>query len=170
MDPFLGEIRIFAGNYAPRAWADCDGTLLPIAQFDALFSLLGTTYGGDGETTFGVPDLQGRVPLHFGQGRGLSKYSPGEQGGAEAVALREPELPLHTHALFASTDTGNNANPQGNVLAATGDALYTQAAASVPLAGSAITPTGNSQPHENRMPFIAIRYIIALEGVYPPHG
>jgi microcystin-dependent protein len=172
VDPYIGEVRIFAGNYPPAGWADCDGSLLPIADNDALFNLVGTTYGGDGQTTFGLPDLQGRVPVHQGQGPGITQnYVMGEQGGAEEVTLVTQQLPVHTHALLASTDAGTNANAQGNALAASPSVqLYTQDVASVQLSSNALTQNGGSVAHENRMPVIAIRYIIALEGIYPPQS
>ena len=169
-DPYLGEIRIFAGSFAPEGWADCNGQLLSIGQNNALYSLIGTTYGGDGKDTFGLPDLQGRIPLNAGQGRGLAPYAVGDQGGVEDVTLSEAQLPVHTHALNASKGAGNNANAQGNVVAANPTTqLYAQEGASQPLAGNAVASSGQgpSQPHENRMPYIAIRYILALEGTFP---
>jgi microcystin-dependent protein len=169
-DPYIGEIRIFGGNFAPVGWANCDGSEFSIAGNEALFQLIGTTYGGDGQSTFNVPDLQGRVPVHQGKGAG-SSYTPGEQGGVEFVTLTQQQLPIHTHPLMASTAAGNNANASGNVVAADPtNQLYSQDVASMPLANNAIVPAGGSQSHENRMPFIAIRYIIALEGIFPNRG
>jgi microcystin-dependent protein len=168
-EPYLGEIRMFGGNFAPIGWALCQGQLLPISENDALFTLIGTTYGGDGQSTFGLPDLQGRAPIHAGQGAGLSNYTPGEKGGAETVTLTVQQIPVHSHQLAASTGAGTTANPGANVLAAgPSGALYVDGVTPTDaLAGSALTPVGGSQPHENLMPYVAITYIICLNGLFP---
>jgi microcystin-dependent protein len=162
-EPFLASIVLFAGNFAPRGWAFCNGQILSIAQNTALFSLLGTTYGGNGQTTFALPDLRGRAPLSPGQGPGLASYSLGEVGGVESVTLLSTQMPAHTHAQPAAngqqtTNRPNGAVPaRGGVYADSGD-------------GAALDPTssaGGSQPHENRSPYLALNYIIALEGIYP---
>jgi microcystin-dependent protein len=162
-EPFIGSIVLFAGNFAPRGWAFCNGQILSIAQNTALFSILGTTYGGNGQTTFALPDLRGRVPVSQGQGPGLSNYSLGETAGVESVTLLQQQMPTHTHTQPASngqqtTNRPNGAVPaQGGVYASAGD-------------GSALDPTspaGGSQPHENRPPYLALNYIIALEGIFP---
>jgi microcystin-dependent protein len=158
-DPYIGEIRIFAGNFAPAGWAFCDGSLLPIAENDALFILIGTTYGGDGQATFALPDLRGRVPLHAGNG-----YTLGQVGGSEAVTLTEAQLPQHAHpAIYAQGGTPTTSPING--LPASG-AVNLFAAAATP-AGAATTSAGASQPHENMAPFLAISFIIALFGIFP---
>lgn len=172
MEPFLGEIRLFAGNFAPRGWALCYGQLLSISQNAALFSLLGTTYGGDGRTTFGLPDLRGRVPVHEGQGPGLTPRTLGERSGSEAVTLLATQLPAHTHALAASTANATSQVARGNLPAFTYvDAVTTLYAnedgGTVAMAPGAIAPTGSGLPHENRMPTLALNFIIAVEGIYP---
>ncbi len=165
-EPYLGEIKMFAGNFAPRGWALCDGQLLPISSYDALFSLLGTTYGGDGRSTFGLPDMRGRIPVHAGWGPGLSDRSLGERGGVEVVALSTPEAPLHSHTLAADTNAATTADPRGQVPAnAPGALSYAQGTPDVKMASTA--STGGLAAHENRMPFQCINYIIALAGIYP---
>ncbi len=167
-DPFIGEIRMFAGNFAPRGWAFCNGQLMPISQNTALFSLLGTTYGGDGRSTFALPDLRGRVPLHAGQGSGLSDYPLGSRGGSEQVALTTEQLPAHSHALLASDAEGNQRSPANHTLATPEESLlYSAAEPTVAMAKDAIAPTGSNQPHENRQPYLAVNYIIALFGLFP---
>ncbi len=168
-EPFVGEIRIFAGNFAPRGWAFCEGQLLTVADNDALFSLIGTFYGGDGRTTFGLPDLRGRVPVHQGTGPGLSGYSVGQKGGAEEITLTSAQLPAHTHAFSASTSGGTSASPQDKVVAsAPSVTTFIAEAPSTPLAASMVGDAfPGSAAHENRMPSIAIHYIIALTGIYP---
>ena len=168
MDPFIGEIRIFGGNYAPQGWAFCDGQLLPIAQYDALFALLGTTYGGDGQETFALPDLRGRAPLHMGTGASGTPYDLGDQGGVETVTLTTDQIAGHSHAFDASTIDGSSANPGATVVVATGNVSpYVQDVVSAQMAQASVTPVGGSQPHENRQPYLAIRFIIALEGIFP---
>jgi microcystin-dependent protein len=165
MDPILGQIIMFAGNFAPRGLAFCDGTLLPIAQNTALFSLLGTTYGGDGRTTFALPDLRGRVAIHPGQGPGLSNYALGSQGGTEATTLTTNNLPTHTHPLLATSTPQNDDSPTGNVLAQAD--IYAPGTANITMGTSAIGPAGESQPVANLQPYTCISAIIALEGIYP---
>lgn len=167
-DPFVGEIRMFAGNFAPRGWAYCDGQLLAVSQNDALFSLLGTIYGGDGRTTFGLPDMRGRIPLHTGAGAGLSPRTIGGRGGTENVTLNTRNLPNHSHTLQATTDAASSADPSGNVLADTADNhIYNTDAPDKAMDTSALANVGGSQSHNNVMPFQCINYIIALVGVYP---
>ena len=169
-EPFVGEIRMFAGNFAPRGWAFCDGQLLAVSQNDALFSLLGTIYGGDGRTTFGLPDLRGRIPIHAGNGPGLSPRQLGSKAGNENVTLTVNQLPPHTHALNGSTAAGTAASPAGAVpSASTTIDLYATAdpVASDALASSALANAGGSQPHSNLMPFLCVNFIIALVGIYP---
>lgn len=168
-DPFVAEIRIFGFNFAPRGWAFCDGQLMPISQNTALFSLLGTTYGGDGKSTFGLPNLQGAAPMHPGEGPGLSPHYLGEQGGTETVTLLESEMPSHTHALRANTiDPADTSTPGTSATFApsTGGTLY-QAAADTTLAPLALSPAGGSLPHNNMQPYLTVNFCIALQGVFP---
>jgi len=174
MDNFLGEIRLFAGNFAPSGWAMCDGSIISIANNDALYTLLGTTYGGDGMQTFGLPNLRGRVPLHQGT---LSTepgvtYTIGQTGGTPTVVLTANNLPQHTHTLTISATTGTLADPTGNVLGAApdGEQLYFAATPATPLDSRMVTPVGNSQPHDNMQPYAVMNYIIATEGIYPPQS
>lgn len=167
-DPFIGEIRMFAGNFAPRSWAMCDGQLLLISQNDTLFSLFGTIYGGDGRTTFGLPDLRGRVPIHYGSGPGLTPRSIGQKSGVENVSLNTNEMPSHDHPLQASTDIADQTAPAGNVTAQPSAAdLYFAADPTVPMNANAVTRTGGSQQHTNVMPFLCVTFIVALFGIYP---
>ena len=168
---FLGEIRIHAGYYEPQSWRWCQGQTLPIDQFDALFSLLGTTYGGDGVTTFNLPDLRGRVAIHAGQGPGLPSYALGEQGGVEILTLTPQQIPAHTHAARASSGVGTSDTPTGNVPArnAAGSPQYSSTAAA-DLGANALLSTGGTQPHENRQPHCGVNYIICVEGVFPPQS
>ena len=167
-ESYLGEIRMFAGDYAPAGWAICDGRLLDVAQYGDLFALLGTTYGGDGQTTFALPDLRGRSPVHAGQGPGLSTYARGEQGGTEQVTLRAVELPPHNHILYASKADATASSPGGNSLATSTSAeLYTEDVASVGMSPQSVGVAGASQPHGNRPPYLVLSYIIALSGVFP---
>jgi microcystin-dependent protein len=171
VDPFVGEIMLFAGNYAPRGWALCNGQLLPINQNQALFALLGTTYGGNGVTTFALPDLRGRVPMHAGQGPGLSNRLLGEQAGAETHTLTVAEMPAHSHAASARAGNGTSASPGGLLPAR--DPAGTPHYGSGPdttLAPEAIGVAGGSQPHENMQPYLVINYCIALQGVFPPQS
>jgi len=170
-EPFIGEIMMNGANFCPRGWANLDGQLLPINQNQALFSLLGTTYGGDGRTTFGLPDLRGRVPLHVGQGPGLTNRTQGNKGGAEKHALTISEMAKHQHGLNASKGRGNQPVPTGNLLASQRrkNKMYAtdKAGALTPMNRTAVGPAGKSQPHNNMQPFLAIRFCIALQGVYP---
>jgi microcystin-dependent protein len=166
MDQFVAEIRIFAGNFAPKGWAFCNGQLFPISQNTALFSLLGTTYGGNGTTDFALPDLRGCSPMHQGQGPGLTNRTLGEQGGEETVTLGLGQIPAHSHQLTASTGASTN-TPGANVLGQSAAKIYGPPGNLVPMAGVAVLPTGNSQPHDNRQPYLALNFIIALQGIFP---
>ncbi len=168
-EPFVGQITMFAGNFAPRGWAYCDGQLLAVSQNDVLFSLLGTIYGGDGRTTFGLPDLRGRIPIHQGGGPGLSNRNLGSKSGAEQATVTAPQLPTHSHTFQASTTTGDQSNPSGACLASSANMrLYRDVGTSANLAPeTAITKFGGSQAHTNVAPFQCINYIIALFGIYP---
>jgi len=169
--PFVGEVRAFAGNFAPLGWALCNGQLLSISQNTALFSLLGTTYGGNGQTTFALPDLRGRVPIQPGQGPGLSDRQLGEVGGAENQTLTPAQIPAHGHGFAASTANGLSDSPTGGVPARTPSAIpQYAAAANADLAAGAVGASGGDQPHNNMQPYLAVTYIIALQGIYPSHG
>ena len=171
MDPFVAEIRIFPFNFPPKGWAFCNGQILPISQNTALFSLLGTTYGGDGKSNFALPNMQGNAPMHPGQGPGLSLHDLGETSGSETVTLLQSEIPAHSHGVQAqNVPLGDVATPGGNTLSrpASGN-LYASASTSVvPMAPQAITPAGGDQPHNNMMPYLTLNFCIALQGVYPP--
>jgi len=169
-DPFVAEIRIFPFNFAPKGWAWCDGQLMPLSQNTALFSLLGTTYGGDGKSNFALPDLQGRAPMHPGQGPGLSLHDLGETGGSETVTLLESEIPSHSHALRASNEQGEENDPANAVLAGSvGNFLYQPAGSpATSFAPEALAPAGGDAPHNNLMPFLTFYFSIALQGVFPP--
>lgn len=161
--PYIGEIRLFAGNFAPAGWAFCNGQLMSISQNDALFTLIGTTYGGDGQTTFALPDLRGRVPIHQGSGFILA-----ERGGVEELTLTIQQIPGHTHPLLASADPANSPNPQAHVLAETiSTTPYFAGPPAVQLAPQSVLSTGGSQPHENLQPYQCINYIISLFGIFP---
>jgi microcystin-dependent protein len=170
-DPFVAEIRIFPFNFAPKGWAWCNGQLMPISQNTALFSLLGTTYGGDGKSTFALPDLEGRAPMHPGQGPGLSLHDLGETGGSETVTLLESEIPAHSHTLRGAEDDASFKTPQGMFLAG-GNQMYISANPSVnaALTPEALAPAGGDQPHNNMMPYLTFYFCIALQGVFPPRG
>ncbi len=168
-DPFLGEITTFAGNFAPVGWALCHGQLLPIAGNDALFSLIGTTYGGDGTSTFALPNLASRIPLHQGTGSGLSPRVIGELGGSETVNLSTGQLAAHNHTAVCSNTTGNNASPINNYWSTDSGGntgAYSTTSGST-MAATAIGVAGGGQPHNNVQPYLVINYIIALEGIYP---
>jgi len=176
-DPYIGEIRMFGGNFAPRGWRFCDGSLLPISGNEAFYSLIGTAYGGDGQTTFGVPDLRGRVPVHQSNG-GTSSYVMGQSGGAEQVTLTTQQMPVHNHPLQAANVPGDTGRPQaGQVLASQGPSGSSPPAYvpfngsnQVPLAGGSIGGVGSSQPHNNVQPTVVVNFIICLEGIYPSRG
>jgi len=171
MDPFLAEIRIFTGNFAPKGWALCDGQILSIAQNTALFSLLGTTYGGDGRSNFALPNLQGRAPLQAGQGPGLSLRNQGETGGRQTVTLGQAALPSHNHGASGSSNPADQTAPAGNSWAAgsqRGQVVYSDASGSrIKMSGQALAAAGGSQPHNNMPPFLGLTFIIALQGVFP---
>jgi microcystin-dependent protein len=171
-NPFLGEIRMFGGNFAPKGWAMCNGQILSIAQNTALFSLLGTTYGGNGVSTFALPDLRGRVPLHLGQGPGLSNYTEGQQGGSENVTLLLAQMPAHNHTISGVNSGGNQAGPANGSFAveSTGTSLnYANSSAPPisPMNPAMLSQTGQSQPHNNQQPYLCINFIIALVGIFP---
>ena len=164
-EPFIGEIRIFAGNFAIRDWAFCDGALINISQNPALFSILGTTYGGDGRTTFALPDMRSRAPMHWGSGPGLSTRQLGQKSGAETAAL-SGSPPLHGHQLSGSENEATSNSPTGQMLAGTEENTYDSQGNPVPMAGTAIAPTGG-QAHNNMQPFQVLNFIIALDGIFP---
>jgi microcystin-dependent protein len=173
-DPFVAEIRIFPFNFAPKGWAWCDGQLMPLSQNTALFSLLGTTYGGNGKSNFALPDLQGRAPMHPGQGPGLSLHDLGETGGSETVTLLESEIPAHSHALNASNDAALTNVPAGGTLSrpfGRGNNLFsTTTSPLAPMSDQALAPAGGDQPHNNLQPYLTFYFCIALQGVFPPRG
>lgn len=173
-DPFVAEIRIFPFNFAPTGWALCNGQLMPISQNTALFSLLGTTYGGDGKSNFALPNMQGNAPMHPGQGPGLSLHDLGEMGGSETVTLLQSEIPVHSHGLMGNTTTGTKSVPTGNSLARTSGATPYLPSNPAPqlaaMAPQALTPTGGGQPHNNLMPYLTLNFCIALQGVFPPRS
>jgi microcystin-dependent protein len=178
-DPFLAEIRIFPFNFAPKAWAMCNGQLIPITQNTALYALLGTVYGGDGKSTFALPDLQGAAPMHPGSGSGLSQRSLGQYSGSEAVTLLQSEMPAHNHAVQATAANANTDTPgttvlgrgnfgfQGNTGAV---ALYSNDPPDTNMSPQAMAIAGGSLPHNNMQPYLALNFCIALQGVFPPHG
>jgi microcystin-dependent protein len=165
--PFIGEIRMFGGNFAPAGWAFCDGQLMPISENDALFILIGTTYGGDGQTTFALPDLRSRLPMHMGQGPGLSARTIGEQGGVESVTLTVNQIPSHNHAPRAVSGNGNQSTPQNGVWAGVTTSIYTSNAPNLAMNNTLVNIAGGSQPHDNMMPYLAISFIISLFGIFP---
>ena len=170
-DPFVAEIRIFPFNFAPKGWAWCDGQLMPLSQNTALFSLLGTTYGGDGKSNFALPDLQGRAAMHPGQGPGLSLHDLGETGGSDTVTLLESEIPSHSHAMRAAPDPAEDAAPAGEALARSVGAQLYQTTVNTNLqqmAPEALAPAGGDQPHNNMQPYLTFYFNIALQGVFPP--
>ena len=169
MDPFVAEIRIFPFNFAPKGWAFCDGQILPLSQNTALFSLLGTTYGGDGKSNFALPNMQGNAPMHPGQGPGLSLHDLGETGGSETVSLLESEIPSHSHGFIASQADGISRLPAANLVAnMIGVNGYATPGAIVQMSDQALTPAGGDQPHNNMQPYLTLNFCIALQGVYPP--
>jgi microcystin-dependent protein len=169
-DPFVAEIRMFAGNFAPTGWAMCNGQLLPISQNTALFSLLGTTYGGDGQSTFALPNLQGCSPMGHGQGPGLSLRDLGEMGGSTAVTLLESEIPAHVHTLQGATDDVNSLSPVGAMPGAAESVGLYRTGPNSTMAATALLVQGGSLPHNNRQPYLSLTFIIALQGVFPPRS
>jgi microcystin-dependent protein len=170
--PYIGEIRMFGFGRTPSGWQACDGSLLPISQYDTLFSLLGTTYGGDGQSTFGVPDLRGRIPVHQGQGPGLSNYVIGQEAGSETVTVLPGQMPAHTHTLVATSGAATAVTPANSLVpgAISGDTLYvsdTTGATALAMSDQSTTLAGNNQPHENCMPTLTVQYCISTEGIYP---
>jgi microcystin-dependent protein len=162
-NPYVGEIRMFAGNFAPVGWALCQGQLLPISENETLFNLIGTTYGGDGQTTFALPDLQSRIPVHTG-----SSFVLGQSAGEEQVALTTQQIPAHSHAVSVSTGSGTQSSPGGNILAGSATvALYNGNSPNQSLSAQTVLSVGGSQPHDNMQPFLVLNYIISLFGVYP---
>lgn len=167
-EPFIAEIRIFAGNFAPRSWAFCNGQLLPVSQNTALFSLIGTTYGGDGRTTTALPNMQGRAPMHPGRGPGLTSRLLGQRGGVDTVTLIEAQMPSHQHAHGAAERRPRSTVPSATtVVTEAGEATYKTSGSNVAMATQTISNTGGSQAHNNVQPMLAINYIIALQGLYP---
>jgi microcystin-dependent protein len=166
-DPFVGEIRMFGGNFAPLGWAFCDGSLLSISENDVLFALIGTTYGGDGQTTFALPDLRSRVPIHMGNG-----FIPGQPGGQETVTLIVSQIPSHTHPAMADGSGVSATSPQNNVWGNWGvlGTPFTDQPANVQMNAQALQPAGSSQPHDNMLPYLAVNFIISLFGIFPPQS
>lgn len=165
-DPFVAEIRIFPFNFPPKGWAFCQGQLMPISQNTALFSLLGTTYGGDGKSTFALPDMQGNAPMQPGQGQGLSLRDLGEMSGVETITLLVSEIPAHAHTLVGDDDDGAFKTPQGMVFGS-GNQMYTNAAGNAILAPQALSLTGGGLPHNNMQPYLTLNFCIALQGIFP---
>jgi len=166
--PYVGEIRMFGGSFAPAGWAFCEGQLLSIAENEVLFQLIGTTYGGDGEENFAVPNLAGRIPVHQGQGSGLSNRQIGEVAGVTDVTVTTQQMPAHNHAIVATQNLGNSSDPGGRVLATgTNVSMFRVIAPNVPFAPNVLGPAGGSQPHTNVMPYLAVSFIISLFGIFP---
>ncbi len=165
--PYIGEIRMFAGSFAPNGWMFCSGQLLPISENEALFQLIGTTYGGDGESTFGLPNLQSRVPIHQGTGPDGSTYQLGEMAGTQQETLTVQQIPTHTHVWVGTTEFGNSVEPVGGVPAVAQGDFYTGSFSPIAMNAQSISPIGGSQPHENTQPFLCINYIISLFGIFP---
>lgn len=169
MDPFVAEIRIFPFNFAPKGWAFCDGQILPLSQNTALFSLLGTTYGGDGKSNFALPNMQGNAPMHPGQGPGLSLHDLGETGGSDTVSLLESEIPSHSHAWTVSGADAVTGSPSDQLFASgIGIGMYAVPGGLTQLSDNALAPAGGDQPHNNMQPYLTLNFCIALQGVYPP--
>ena len=168
-DPFVAEIRVVSFNFAPTGWAQCNGQILPLSQNTALFSLLGTTYGGNGQSTFALPDLQGSAPMHPGQGPGLSLHDLGETSGSQFVTLLESEIPVHSHTVQTANAAGDTNSPTSNALSrSAGGSIFGTAGSTVQLAPIALAPSGGSLPHNNMQRYLTLNFIIALQGVYPP--
>ncbi|MCU0496007.1 MAG: tail fiber protein [Anaerolineae bacterium] len=170
VDQFLAEIRMFPFNFPPQGWAFCDGQLLPLSQNTALFSLLGTTYGGNGASNFALPNLQGSTPIHYGQGPGLSNYSLGDSVGSTTVTLLASEMPTHSHILRGVSGLAERSNPNNTAYAtADGENLYTQTATNLtPMHPNTITFFGGNTPHTNMMPYLVVNFCIAMQGIFPP--
>lgn len=166
-NPYIGEIRMFAGSFAPAGWALCDGQTMPISENDALFTLIGTTYGGDGQETFSLPNLQSRIPMHNGTGPDGANYQLAEAAGVESVTLTTQQIPIHTHQLLASNTTAATQTPGGNVAAQGAGQIYTSADSPIQMAPNSVSPDGGSQPHENMQPYLCINFIISLFGRFP---
>lgn len=166
--PYVGEIRMFAGNFAPAGWMFCEGQLLPISEYETLFNLIGTTYGGDGQSTFALPDLRGRVPIHQGQGPGLSARALAETGGVEQVTLTASQIPSHSHPFLATGDIGAGTSPSAAVLAQSPNIkMYTGSTPAALLHPAAVSSVGGSQPHTNFQPYLCVDFIISLFGIFP---
>jgi microcystin-dependent protein len=165
--PFVGEIRMVGFNFAPAGWAFCNGALIPISENDTLFNLIGTTYGGDGQNTFALPNLQSRIPVHAGQSPGTSNRVLGEMAGTETVTLATNQIPAHNHPAQATTGSGNQATPQNGIWAASAQGAYSTSAPSLAMKANLMSSSGGSQPHDNMMPFLTINFIISLYGIYP---
>lgn len=166
--PYIGEIRMFAGNFAPAGWSFCDGQLMPISENETLFNLIGTTYGGDGQETFALPNLQSRIPIHQGTGPSGVTYQIAEAAGTESETLTLQQIPVHNHPLLASMGTGTQNSPAGEVLASGSSvSIFRPQAPTQPLAAQTLNPAGGSQPHENMVPFVCINFIISLFGIFP---
>ena len=172
--PFIGEVRMFGGNFAPAGWALCDGRILPIAEYDVLYALLGTTYGGDGVQTFAVPDMRGRAPVHMGSGRSGTTYVQGQLAGSEGVTLLQSQMPSHNHLFLVNTAAATTPTATGNVAATPTSPLAFYDAVpgtpNVPMSNMAIQPAGNSLPHANMQPYLCATFIISLFGVFPSHN
>ena len=167
-NPFIGEVRMFGGSFAPLGWAFCDGSLVPISENDTLFVLIGTTYGGDGEETFALPDLRGRVPIHQGSGPGLQTYILGQAAGTETVTITPTQIPSHSHPYTGTLNPAASTSPNNSVFArAAGDVYTSDLSAPAPMNAQSTSPVGGSQPHDNMMPYLAISFIISLYGIFP---
>ena len=169
-EPYIGEIRMVGFNFAPAGWAFCNGQTLPISENDALFTLIGTTYGGDGQETFGLPNLQSRIPVHAGQGPGLTNRTLGEASGTESVTLTEQQMPTHTHQLYGSGNSATEETPQGNVTGQPVTNIYGNLPPFQEMAQNVVGPAGGNQPHDNVHPFQVISFVIALYGIFPPQS
>ncbi len=166
--PYIGEIRLFGGNFAPAGWAFCMGQLIPISENDTLFALIGTTYGGDGLETFALPNLAGRVPIHFGTRPGGSTYIVGQMAGTEQVTLNSQQIPIHTHGLLASINTAGGVGPQSSVVGQSDSlTMFRPGTPSAAMSTASLSATGGSQPHENMQPYLGLSFIIALFGIFP---
>lgn len=169
-DPFVAEIRMFPFNFAPKGWAWCDGQLLPLSQNTALFSLLGTTYGGNGKSNFALPDLQGNAPMFYGQGPGLSLYDIGQFSGSSTVTLLESEIPAHNHTLRGTSDDAESSDSNGQAMSRATTAVYSASVPNATMSPNALAPSGGGQPHNNMMPFLTFYFCIALQGIFPPRS